>query len=103
MRMICVDYGDARIGLAVCDETETLASPLATIKSLSMRKNIDNVARIAHEEGAGRIVVGLPRKQNQGFRQRACQSFGNRRRLFRRAAFFCRSGIYNGYEHGREK
>ncbi len=79
MRMICVDYGDARIGLAVCDETEMLASPLATIKSLSMRKNIDNVARIAHEEGAGRIVVGLPLNMDgtEGARANKTKAFGN--------------------------
>ena len=79
MRMICVDNGEARIIKNNSDETEMLASPLATIKSLSMRKNIDNVARIAHEEGAGRIVVGLPLNMDgtEGARANKTKAFGN--------------------------
>ncbi len=79
MRILCVDYGDSRIGLAVCDETELLASPLATIKSSSMRKNIDNVARIAVDEGVGRIVVGLPLNMDgtEGARALKTKAFGN--------------------------
>lgn len=55
-----MDYGDSRIGLAVCDEWEMLASPLRLVKAASMRVNVDEVARIAIEERAERVVVGLP-------------------------------------------
>ncbi len=37
MRILAIDYGDARIGLALSDESETLASPLSTYASVSMR------------------------------------------------------------------
>ena len=60
MRILAIDYGDARIGLALSDESETLASPIGTYQSQSMRKDIDYIAGVAKEKGAGRIVVGLP-------------------------------------------
>ena len=60
MRILGVDYGDSRIGLSVCDELGILASPLATIKSESMRKNVDKITAIAKEQNAETIVLGLP-------------------------------------------
>ena len=60
MRILGVDYGDSRIGLSTSDELELLASPLVTVKSESMRKNVDKIAAIAKEQNAGAIVLGLP-------------------------------------------
>ncbi len=78
MRMLGVDYGDARIGLSVSDELETLASPLVTLKSESMRKNIDAVAKVAAEEKVSRIVIGLPLNMDgsEGARASKTRSFG---------------------------
>ena len=78
MRMLGVDYGDARIGLSVSDELETLASPLVTLKSESMRKNIDAVAEAAAEEKVLRIVIGLPLNMDgsEGARASKTRSFG---------------------------
>jgi RNAse H domain protein, YqgF family len=76
--MLGVDYGDARIGLSVSDELETLASPLVTLKSESMRKNIDAVAKVAAEEKVLRIVIGLPLNMDgsEGARASKTRSFG---------------------------
>lgn len=76
--MLGVDYGDARIGLSVCDELEILASPLCTVKSESMRKNIDRIASVAKEENVGLIVVGLPLNMDgsEGERASKSRSFG---------------------------
>ena len=52
--MLGVDYGDARIGVATCDELEILATARDTIRSESMRKNIDAIAAIAKAENAER-------------------------------------------------
>lgn len=60
MRILGIDYGDARIGLALSDESETLASPLGTYQFKSMRKDIDYIANLAKEKNVGLIVVGLP-------------------------------------------
>jgi putative Holliday junction resolvase len=60
MRILAVDPGSVRVGLALSDEGEVLATPLDTIKpgtNLGAR-----VARAAHEAGAGLVLVGLPRR-----------------------------------------
>lgn len=77
--MLGVDYGDARIGLSVCDELEILATPLCTVKSESMRKNIDKVAEIAKRESVQKIVLGLPLNMDgtEGVRASKTRSFGN--------------------------
>lgn len=74
MRILGVDYGDARIGVSVCDELEILASPLMTVKSESMRKNIDRIAEIARREGVKKIVVGLPLNMDGSEGERAGKS-----------------------------
>ncbi len=79
MRILGIDYGDARIGLALSDESETLASPLGTYKSQSMRKDVDYLAALAREKGAGRIVLGLPVSMDgrEGDRVQKTKAFGS--------------------------
>lgn len=61
MRFLAVDYGTKRVGLAVCDELEWGAYPLATLtRSRSLRHDLQEIARHATREEAGSIVVGLP-------------------------------------------
>ena len=57
MRVMAVDPGEARVGLAVSDETETLATPLRVIRGGAGIEG--RIAGAAGETGAGRIVVGL--------------------------------------------
>ncbi len=52
--------GDVRIGVALSDETETLATGLATLRSLGPRQDAQRVAALVREHGAGELVVGLP-------------------------------------------
>ncbi len=79
MRILAIDYGDARIGLALSDESETLASPIGTYKSQTMRKDIDYIAALAKEKQAGLIVLGLPVNMDgsSGERGSKTKSFGN--------------------------
>ena len=61
MRFLAVDYGTKRVGLAVCDELEFGAYPLATIlRSRSLTHDLQEIARRAAKEEAEGIVVGLP-------------------------------------------
>ena len=61
MRLLGVDYGTKRIGLAVSDELGFGAYPLATLnRSRRLGHDLDEIARYAQREQAGRIVVGLP-------------------------------------------
>jgi putative Holliday junction resolvase len=61
VRLLGVDYGTKRIGLAVSDELGFGAYPLATLnRSRRLGHDLDEIARHAAREQAGRIVVGLP-------------------------------------------
>ena len=57
---MALDVGDVRIGVALSDETETLASGLVTLKSVGPRKDAQALAALAREHDVGEIVVGLP-------------------------------------------
>lgn len=58
MRILAVDHGEKYIGLAVSDPTATIATPLQVIKHVSRLMDAAQVASIASENGAARIVVG---------------------------------------------
>jgi putative Holliday junction resolvase len=65
MRVLAVDVGERRIGLAISDVTRTLARPLLTLTVSSPRDGVDRVAaeitRLSKEDdGLSTVVVGLP-------------------------------------------
>ena len=62
MRIIALDVGDRRIGVAVSDPTGMLASPLTTLErgGGADMAAADAVAALAREHSAGEIVVGIP-------------------------------------------
>ena len=61
VRALGVDPGTKRIGIAVSDLSGTIASPLTVLqRSKSKRHDLHELARIAREEEAEVIVVGLP-------------------------------------------
>ena len=60
-RMLALDIGDKRIGVAVCEETATLARPLTTITRGSKRQDFERIARLAAEQGVERVIAGYPR------------------------------------------
>ena len=61
---MAVDYGDARTGLAVCDRTEFLASPIGTVEEKDFNRLVEKVAYMAVQYEGGEIVVGLPLNLN---------------------------------------
>jgi putative Holliday junction resolvase len=78
MRVLGLDVGDRRIGVALSDETRTLASGLPTLERVGPRKDLQAVAALARRHGAGEIVVGLPRNMNGSIGPQAekVQAFG---------------------------
>ncbi|NOY99850.1 MAG: Holliday junction resolvase RuvX [Chloroflexi bacterium] len=58
MRILAVDPGQKRIGLAISDETGTIANPLTIIQHVKREIDAAHVAAIAAENGAGLIVIG---------------------------------------------
>src|SRR5438105_1131015 len=60
MRILGVDFGHKRIGLALSDETGTVASPLTYIDGGGIAAVSREIARISAERQVGKIVVGVP-------------------------------------------
>ncbi|MCW5878675.1 MAG: Holliday junction resolvase RuvX [Anaerolineales bacterium] len=59
MKVLAVDPGEVRIGLAISDPSGTLARPLQIIQHIARDKDAERVAAIAAEYEVERIVVGL--------------------------------------------
>ena len=78
-RLLGVDFGDVRTGLAVSDASPYLASGLGTIAPGSMTKTADAVAQVAREQNAVGIVLGLPVNMNgtQGPRAEHAKAFAD--------------------------
>ena len=53
MKIMAVDYGDARTGLAVCDRTEFLASPIGIIEEKSLAKVAEKIVYASREYEVG--------------------------------------------------
>jgi putative Holliday junction resolvase len=60
MRILAIDYGRKRIGLAVSDPLGIMAHPLETLIRQSPRKDIEALAAIAAEKEAALLLVGNP-------------------------------------------
>ena len=77
-RILGVDYGDARTGLALSDISGLLASGIGTIKSTGFLTTAEEVARIAKEKDVGLIVLGHPINMNGtlGPRSEKARAFG---------------------------
>jgi putative Holliday junction resolvase len=60
MRVLALDHGSARCGVAVSDPTGTLATPLPAVERPDTKRGLAAVARVVGEQGAERVVVGLP-------------------------------------------
>jgi putative Holliday junction resolvase len=61
MRILCLDVGDRRIGVALSDPTLTLAQPLIVHTRTNLRSDLEAFKKIAAEHEVGKIVVGLPK------------------------------------------
>jgi len=64
MKLLAIDYGEARTGFAVCDPEEIIASPLCVIGEKNFAKLIDKIAVIISENAVEGIVVGDPVNMN---------------------------------------
>ncbi len=61
MRVIGLDIGDRTVGVAVSDDSETLARGIGVIRRTTPARDVAAVAALADREGAGLMVAGLPR------------------------------------------
>jgi len=60
LRVLALDYGSARCGVAVSDPSGTLATPLEPVLKPGTRRGLQRLAQLVAELGAERVVVGLP-------------------------------------------
>ena len=60
MRVMALDSGDRRIGVALSDPTQTLSSPLSTIDRAHDKDPVKSIVSLADEHGTDKILVGLP-------------------------------------------
>ena len=76
-RIMGVDYGDARTGIALSDLLCSLVGYTTVIHSRRMDKTLQEILRIAKEQDVGEIVVGLPKNMNgtEGSRAELCREF----------------------------
>lgn len=74
MRMLAVDLGLARTGVAVCDREERLASPVGTIEERSLERLAERLAALAREQSVEQIVLGHPRNMDGSRGESACRA-----------------------------
>ena len=78
MIILSVDYGDKRTGIAACDKSEILASPVCVITEWNDEQLALKIIALADEKKAEQIVIGLPKNMDgsSGFRADACLHLG---------------------------
>lgn len=79
MKIMSIDYGDVRTGIAFCDKNETLAYPHAVIKESYQPKLIAKIIDVISAEKPEKIIIGLPKNMDgtYGYRCEECKSLGN--------------------------
>ncbi len=59
-RVLAIDYGRRRLGLAVSDDGRMVARPIPTLERVNRRADVARLRRIVREQGVAQLVVGLP-------------------------------------------
>ena len=77
MRIMGIDYGDARTGLAVSDEMNILVGEAWTVNEWNPERVADVIAQEAQKRNVRRLVLGLPKNMDgsEGPRAEKCRSF----------------------------
>ncbi len=86
MRILALDYGRSRIGVALADSAVGLAQPLCTLERINRNEDMRRLREMAREHGVKQIVVGLPLRldgtrgemaeEAEGFAQRLRKQVG---------------------------
>ena len=79
-KIMALDYGEVRIGIAMTDRLQTIASPFETYKRKSVEKDLDYLADLAKENFVSEIVMGLPLNMDgtEGDRASKTREFGDK-------------------------
>ena len=79
MRIMGIDYGDARTGVAISDLLCSIVGTTYVVPSRNREKAIADIVRLTKENQVGQIVVGLPRNMDgtEGPRAELCREFAD--------------------------
>lgn len=79
-KIMGIDYGDARTGVAISDLLCTIVGSTAVVPSRNTEKAIADIAKLAKDHGVGEIVVGLPKNMDgtEGVRAELCREFAQK-------------------------
>ena len=82
MRILAVDYGDARTGIAMSDLLCSIVGSTTVIHSWNQDKTLEEILRLVKENGVGEIVVGLQKNMDgsEGVRAELCRQFADKLR-----------------------
>ena len=82
MKVLALDYGSVRTGVAVSDPSGTIARPLCVVERAHTEKGMQRVVELVGEESAEQVIVGLPLtlRGERGQQARASEQFANRLR-----------------------
>lgn len=80
LRVICLDVGQKRTGVAVTDAINITAQGVCTIETRGVENDIKRVREICAEYDTNRVLIGLPRNMDgsEGFQAARCREFGNK-------------------------
>ncbi len=74
MRIMAIDYGDRRIGLAVSDERAILVGDAWTMNEWNMERAVERIGKLVTERNIGKLVLGLPKNMDGTEGERAALS-----------------------------
>lgn len=77
MRILGIDYGEARTGLALCDDMETVATVWGTVAERDKEKLAQKITDLCRQEKVEKLVLGLPKNMDgtEGFRAEHTRKF----------------------------
>lgn len=83
MKIMAIDYGDARTGVAISDLLCSIVGQTTVVPSRNTDKAIADIVRLVRENDVGEIAVGLPKNMDgtEGVRAELCRSFAERLQL----------------------
>ena len=79
-KIMGIDYGDARTGVAISDLLCSIVGSTTVVPSRNTEKAIADIVRLAKENSVGKIVVGLPKNMDgtEGPRAELCREFAQK-------------------------
>lgn len=82
MKVLALDYGSVRTGVAVSDPSGTIARPVCVVERAHTEKGMQRIVELVGEESVEQVIVGLPLtlRGERGQQARASEQFANRLR-----------------------